>query len=42
MTSAAKKGNLSKDYLSVEEATQLLNEKAFMRLDHNMISFCFT
>jgi len=41
MASSAKK-KMTKDNLSVEEATQLVNEQAFERLDSNMISFCIT
>jgi len=41
MASSAKK-KMTKDSLTVEEATQLVNEQAFERLDSTMISFCIT
>ena len=41
MASSAKK-KMTKDKLTVEEATQLVNEQAFERLDSTMIAFCIT
>ena len=41
MASSAKK-KMTKESLSVEEATQLVNEQAFERLDSNMIAFCIS